>query len=218
MAFDRRRARRWGRDYLAYLDELLPENKTAPILDAGCGDGYLRFTLRETGFMNLHGVEPSREQVATARQICPGVEDGNLTDYLLAHPEAFEVVISTDVIDQRFRQEEVLAFLDACYAALKPGGRLILQTMNIANPLVRGFCGFPNDVAFSPDSLLELLGVCGFIQGEAREMRPLVHGVGSFSKWVLWKCLRRLWTPSTADKGRSAVHTALFLATCRRPD
>ena len=54
----------------------------------------------------------------------------------------FDLIVSLDLIEH-FQREEALRFLDLCFAALKPDGRLILanaerrQPVWFANPIWR---------------------------------------------------------------------------------
>ncbi|MCI0598968.1 MAG: class I SAM-dependent methyltransferase [Beijerinckiaceae bacterium] len=47
------------RGHVSVLRSMLPPNKTAPILDLGCGDGLLLAVAQSLGYTDLSGVELS---------------------------------------------------------------------------------------------------------------------------------------------------------------
>ena len=53
--------------------------------------------------------------------------------FLHARPQRFDLVTGLDIVEH-FTKDEVLDFLDACREALRPGGRLVLQTPNGESP------------------------------------------------------------------------------------
>lgn len=49
------------------VSQLCPENRlSTQILDVGCGKGYVGQYLKETGFMNLHGIDCSKNLLQQA--------------------------------------------------------------------------------------------------------------------------------------------------------
>lgn len=214
--FDEAAAKRWARSYRRYVRGLLPADKAAPIADVGCGCGMFLYLLRQSGYTDLHGVDISSEQVALARQVCDDVREGDAIEYLEARPGEFAFISALDLIEH-FRKDEVLRFLDACHEALVPGGRLVLQTPNAESPwgLMHRYHDFTHEVCFDPNCLLRLLNVCGFSGVRARELGPVVHGLKSGVRWMLWKVIRRtLWVWNIVETGYagSGVYTRVFLA------
>jgi SAM-dependent methyltransferase len=185
-------ARRY-RDYLrrrvgAWLSEV---PRSAAVADLGCGDGMLLRTFAEMGFTNLYGVEGSQEMYALCRQRFLAVEHGDLRDYLRCHVGAFEVVALFDVLEH-FTREEGAELLDEIYAALRPGGRLLLQLPNGDSPFAHGV--FASDVThetlYTLSSLGHLLAIAGLELMGVDEHSAEPSDFRSTARWLGWKILR----------------------------
>ena len=76
--------------------------------------------------------------------------------------------------------------------ALRPGGRLILQTPNPESPYAGGiiFGDFTHEHTVAPAALAGLLRVCGFQDIRLRETGPAPRAGISVFRWLAWKCLR----------------------------
>ena len=213
--FDKAKAERWGVAYDTFLKGWLPEKKDAAILDVACGGGNLLFFFKCRGYTNLQGVDVSPEQVLLARQAAGNVVESDAIQFLEAHSGRYDLVIGLDIVEH-FKKDEVLRFLDACYNSLRPGGRVVLQTPNaesIFGMKIR-YGDFTHEVGFSPNSLGWLLALCGFSQVVSREAGPVVHGIVSLGRYLLWKVIRAalvLYNLSeTGDRG-SGIYTRVFL-------
>ena len=202
--------------YLArVLAGWLPEDRGASIVDLGCGTGDVLAAFGAFGYTALAGVDRSAEQVRVAREIAPQVEEGDLFEYLADREQAFDLITGFDVIEH-LRKDEVLHFLDACHRALKPGGRLILQTPNAESPwgpAIR-YGDFTHEVCFTPGSLEWLLRLSGFEEVEARETGPRPLGWRSLGRVFLWRTMRlylALWNLVETGSAGSGVYTRVFL-------
>jgi len=95
------------------------------ILDLGCGNGYWAVPLTGAGH-RVVGVDGSVQRIENARREVPQArfEQLDIGDDLLARlgEEPFDVVISTEVVEHLFLPG---VWADACFASLRPGGRLI---------------------------------------------------------------------------------------------
>lgn len=190
-SFDAQASRKWGRAYRSYLRRWLPSDPAARILDAGCGGGRMLHFLGERGYTSVAGVDCSLGQVELARQINPRVQQGDAIAYLKDKDAEFDFIISLDVIEH-LRKDEVLEFLRLAHRAMKPGGRLVLQTPNGASPFVGNvlYGDFTHETAFSPGGLDRVLRLCGFEKVETREARPVAHGLFSAVRLALWMLTR----------------------------
>jgi 2-polyprenyl-3-methyl-5-hydroxy-6-metoxy-1,4-benzoquinol methylase len=211
---------RWGSAYDAYLAGWLPASPEAAIADLACGPGWLLRFFARRGYRNATGVDVSPEQVALARRHSATVQAGDVLGFLRAHAGRFDLLTGFDIIEH-FTKDEVLDFLDACHAALRPGGRLILQTPNGDSPFggaVR-YGDFTHETCFTPSLLGQLLVLTGFEQPEYREARPVVRGAASLVRAVLWGVLRRLlrlWNLAETGSAGSGILTRVFLASAVR--
>ncbi len=215
LTFDQAAAERWGRPYRHYLRGWLPDSKTASIVDLACGGGALLHHFKQLGYANIAGVEISPEQVKLARQVTPQVHEQNVLEYLVARRAEIDLLTSLDLVEH-LTKDEVLAFLDRCREALRPGGRLILQTPNAVSP----WCGairhgdFTHEVCFTPALLSRLLQMAGFRNIEAREQGPVAVGCGfkQSLRYLLWRCVSAaigfcslVETGSTGERVRTRV-------------
>ncbi|GAB4355485.1 MAG: hypothetical protein Kow006_21850 [Gammaproteobacteria bacterium] len=206
-----------------YLKNLIrkhfPADRSATVLDLGCGHGALIHFLRESGYRNVSGIDGSPEQVAVARRLgIEGVEEGDLREVLKAQGTAsLDVVVAFDVIEH-FKREELLAFADEVLRVLKPGGRWIVHVPNGESPFfgrIR-YGDLTHEMAFTSVSLGQLVLSSGFSDLRCYEDQPVVHGVKSRIRWVLWKMVRsglRLYLAAeTGDIGREAIFSQNLLA------
>lgn len=208
-------AERWGRGYDWYLRGWLPERKSAAILEVACGRGWLLHFFKRRGYENLTGVDISPEQVQLSRQVIENVVEDNVLDFLESAKEQYDLIVGLDIIEH-FHKDETLQFLDGCNRSLKPGGRLILQTPNADSPwgLMHRYNDFTHEICFNPNALRNLLHLIGFQHIEAREAGPVVHGVASFGRYVIWHLIRiilKIWNLAETGGIGSNVYTRVFL-------
>lgn len=128
-----------------------------------------------------------------------------------------DAVVSFDVVEH-FRKDELLSFVDEVRRVLRPGGRWIIHTVNGESPFfgrIR-YGDFTHEMAFTRESMSQLLLSSGFERVQCFEDTPVPHGVKSSVRWLLWKGIRgglRLWLAvETGDSGRSAIFTQNLLA------
>lgn len=216
--FDYVAARRWGKAFDWYLRGWLPEDKEAPILEVACGQGKLLNFFKERGFKNVSGVDVSAEQIALASQVVATVYEANVLEFLEGHASEFQLVVGLDIVEH-FSKDEVLRFLDGCRFALKPGGRLILQTPNAETPWAgdHRYGDFTHEVCFQQNSLSRILRLCGFSNITAREQGPIPRGysLASSIRWLIWQCIRlplKIYNIAETGSAGSGVLTRVFLA------
>ena len=223
LQFDPDTARRWAKPYRYYLRDWLPGDPAEEILEVACGSGKLLYFLKESGFTNLSGVDVSPQQVEIARQVLADVHNGDALEFLQQHPGEFGLIVGLDIVEH-FTKPEVMRFLDACFLALKPGGRLILQTPNAESPWgsVHRYNDFTHEVGLNPNALTRLLELCGFTDTSARELGPVPsgHSVKSSIRWVIWQTIRaamKVWNLAETGAPGSGVFTRVFLISAAKP-
>jgi SAM-dependent methyltransferase len=215
--FDREGAARWGKGAAYHLRGWMPESKNARILDLACGGGRLLFFFSQRGYTQLTGVDISPDQVALASQVASDVRHESALDHVESNPDSYDLITAYDIIEH-FHKNEALRFLDGCIGALRPGGRLILQTPNADSPFggsVR-YGDFTHELCLNPNSLTRLMRMIGFDGIEAREAGPVPYGnsAASAARFVLWKFIRaglRLWNLVETGDGGAGVWTRVFL-------
>lgn len=215
-----RRDLAFTKPYLARLvAKFFPADHNCSIVDLGCGSGALLLFLQEAAYVNTIGVETSPDQVEFARQL--GVRSVLLCDLVPflrnSASEVFDVVVAFDVIEH-FCKDEVLEIMDQVCRVLRPGGRLIMHAPN-----AEGIFGsrifwsdFTHETAFTREGLRQLTCACGFSAVQFSEDLPVVHGVKSLIRRVLWVGLRNIfrlaYMAETGDSGAGLILTQNLLA------
>jgi 2-polyprenyl-3-methyl-5-hydroxy-6-metoxy-1,4-benzoquinol methylase len=104
------------------------------VLDVGCSTGYLSRRLVERG-SSVVGLELDEQAAAEARRFCEEVLTGDVeTMELPFGPGSFDAVMCADLIEHL---RDPGAFLERVRPLIKPGGRLVLTTPNVANWTIR---------------------------------------------------------------------------------
>lgn len=215
------------RPRLPYLRRLVrdyfPPDRQCSILEIGCGHGALLYALHEAGYLNARGVDGSPQQVEAAKRLgIPGVEQGDLMEWLAATDAAsLDVVIAFDVIEH-FSKSELIPLVDEVRRVLKPKGRWIIHAPNGEGPFstrIR-YGDFTHELAFTRVSLDQLLRASGFASVDVHEDRPVPHGLISAIRAALWRLirLRLLWriAVETGELDRRAVFSQNLLAVAYR--
>lgn len=191
--FDEQAAARWGKAYAWYLRDWLPVRKDAAIADLACGAGRLLYWLTRQGYTNLSGVDISPDQVASARQVVPTVDQADLLEWLTKKKGQFDLLIGLDILEH-FTRDEALRFLDLCFEALKPNGRLILQTPNADSPfgLQHRYNDITHEWAYNVNQVTRLLRRAGFTGIQPREQGPVPWGYSlkSTVRFLVWRLIR----------------------------
>jgi SAM-dependent methyltransferase len=146
------------------LGPFLPADRSAAILDVGCGRGYVLQDLATLGYTNASGIEvdPGQANAATANGMRVELVQST-EEFLCKHESAYTTILLLDVLEHVPRENQP-AFLRAVARALKPGGKLICTVPNAASGI--GTYWLHNDythqTSFTQDSLEFILGQGGF--------------------------------------------------------
>ncbi|MBA3658518.1 MAG: class I SAM-dependent methyltransferase [Gemmatimonadales bacterium] len=180
-----------ARIYDAGWTLLFPPDRSAAILDVGCGPGDLLWWLQRRGYADAHGIDISPEQIRIARALgVAAVEEADLRSYLATRPAQFDRLILRDVLEHLTR-DVAIETLDSCRAALRSGGRLIVQVPNAESPLwgrIR-YGDVTHEMAFTESSLRQIFAVTGFGQVEFHPAGPVLRGPRDLPRHLLWKCV-----------------------------
>ncbi|HEX5984270.1 MAG TPA: methyltransferase domain-containing protein [Solirubrobacterales bacterium] len=139
-----------------------------PVLDAGCGRGEFLDLLAEAG-IEARGVDLDPGMVARCREKGHEVEEGNLLDVLEATPpQSLGCVFSAQVIEH-LEAEDLQRFLELGAERLRPGGLLIMETVNPHCPqAMNAFWVDPtHQQPLFPETMLALCQVTGFASANA---------------------------------------------------
>ena len=202
---------REGRRFDACFRDLLPADLEASILEVGCGTGsFLRY-LSSRGYRHCIGVDVAPQQVEGASIIGANVVERDALEYLRGQRESFDCIVAIDFLEH-LRKIEVLDFLDAAEQALRPGGVIVLQTLNAEWPFFGGimYGDFTHETAFTSHSMRQILNAAGFTHVRVVPARDIVTGLLSGVRWVLWRIERavfngtRVFTQNLIAAGRKA--------------
>ena len=187
----------------AQLNKLIrsyfPVDRNSAIVDLGCGHGALVHFAREVGYRNINGVDSSSQQVDTARRLgIEGVCQGDLLQTISSMADSsLDAVVAFDVIEH-FRKDELTGLVDQVLRVLRAHGKWIIHAPNAESPFGTRmrYSDFTHELAFTRESISQLLLSSGFAHVECYEDAPVAHGIKSSIRWVLWQGLRlglRLW-------------------------
>jgi 2-polyprenyl-3-methyl-5-hydroxy-6-metoxy-1,4-benzoquinol methylase len=201
----------------------IPADRNTSVLDLGCGSGTLLHFLKEAGYSRVVGVDGSPEQIVQARDC--GINEAQHGDVFgfveSARSESYDVVITFDVIEH-LTKPELFILADGVYRILSPGGRWIIHVPNaegIFGSRVR-YADLTHEQAFTRESVEQLIRAVGFRFVECFEDEPVIHGMASMIRWLIWKGARALiriyLMAETGDRGRDAVFSQNLLACAQK--
>ncbi len=175
-----------------YFYKFLPQDKEASIIELGCGNGGFVYWLQSIGYSNVSGIDASIEQIEYAKNLgIKNVAQANLIEFLYNKSEIYDVIFLRDVIEH-FNKNEVLDILDLIYKSLKKGGKIIIQTPNGAGIFGSRYRyhDFTHEISFTENSLRQILLMNNFSDLKFYETTPVIHGIKSFIRVILWKFIK----------------------------
>ncbi|MBU1853982.1 MAG: class I SAM-dependent methyltransferase [Candidatus Omnitrophica bacterium] len=207
--------KRTGHMYNVYLKGWLPADKSASLVDVGCGNGTLIRILKRAGYKDIQGVDSNKCKVEISRKEEARIVESDAVIFLQDKSESFDLILAMDLIEH-LKKERIRSFLQACFSALKKNGRLVLQTPNAESPwgMTCVYGDFTHETIFSPLWLKELLELAGFVNIELRPTGPVVHGALSLVRFFVWKIIwffLAIW--NIAEKGDigGGIYTRVFM-------
>ena len=179
-----------------------------PVLDIGAGQGELVKLLLADGY-DARGVDVSPEQVAIAHAAgLDRVRNGDYRDMLAELPGQLAVVTATDLLEH-FTKDEVLDAFHRVARALAPGGIFIARVPNAVSPLgghIR-YGDFTHETWYTARSVRQLAAAAGFSPVVIKPCPPVVHGLVSAARAVVWKLVSALFKVAlAAETGQLRGH------------
>jgi len=177
---------------LAYYDWYtrgwLPEDRSTPILDIGCGSGQFLYFLRARGYEQAVGLDLDRAQVKVARSLGLVASCATVKDFLADDGRTYGLVAMLDILEH-FTREELFPLMETVAGRLAPGGRLIASVPNADSPHAARaiYADITHEIAFTPTSLSELffchgLKVMGFRDPWPAPISPIRKGYRALSQ------------------------------------
>jgi SAM-dependent methyltransferase len=156
-------------DYLPYFRD------ASPVADLGCGRGEFLDLLREAGIEG-HGVDGNPEMVDRCLERGLSAELGDVLEFVSRRTPASCGGIFAAQLVEHLPPRVLGGFLEECHRALRPGGRLVLETVNPRSlvALVEAFYrDLTHEKPLHPDTLDFALRAAGFRDVELRYSSPV---------------------------------------------
>jgi SAM-dependent methyltransferase len=112
------------------------QDRTAHILDIGCGQGGLLEELRSAGYVNISGLDPSADCVEIARKKGFNVKHGSVPGW---SGQVFDVVILNHVLEHLWRINESLS---AIHGLIRPEGIIYVEVPDAERYAELVYCPF----------------------------------------------------------------------------
>ena len=148
----------------------------APVLDVGCGRGEFLGLLREAG-IEARGIDADADMVAYARGEGLDVEQADALAHLEQLPDASLGGIFAGQVVEHLPPPTLFRLLELAARKLRPGGRLIAETINPLSPLALRsyFADLTHAQPLVPETLQLLAKHAGFRQIETRFLNAPRH-------------------------------------------
>lgn len=185
----------------------LPKNAHAKILDFGCGWGDQLLSLWCAGYRDLEGVELVPEQAEATSNGVGGrfpvhCMDGQ--ELIASRPASYDLIILNDVIEH-VSPVDAVPFLSGIYAALRPAGRVVVRTPNMASLLAAysRYIDLTHKTGYTEFSLVQVTEQAGFVR-----QRFVSDYNWDPVRWRPWRPLQNLGLQALAN--RSLHHVFYF--------
>lgn len=180
-----------NREVLRFYAPFFKQNTS--VLDVGCGQGQFLELLAAKGIV-AQGVDSDSRMVALCCEKGLSVVQADLFAYLTEQQERFDGVFSSNVVEH-LSAEDVLRFIHLAYAALRPGGVVLLATPNPESLIVH-LHEFWRDATHVRLYNAPLLAFMLHVQG----FRDIVSGANPVTVWTPpadFSRLPQLWHPES---------------------
>jgi SAM-dependent methyltransferase len=149
----------------------------APVLDVGCGRGELLELLRDEG-VEARGVDADADMVAYARGAGLDVVQADLLQYLEDLPDASLGGLFAGQVVEHLPPSPLVRLLELARVKLRPGGVLVLETINPLSPLAlqNYYADLTHAQPLVPATLELLARQAGFREVETRFLNAPPEG------------------------------------------
>lgn len=177
-----------------YLPHVAGIGRDEHIVELGAGAGHFLAYLRRKGFKHLSGVDASEALVNIGCRDGIDLHCGDALAWLRKLPAGrCGAVVAIDLVEH-LHPGELLTLLDEAHRVLRPGGVLLLQTVNGAGL-------FPGQIAhgdlthvnvMNPASLSQALSICGFSDLSFHESGPIGTGGKAVLRRWAWRMIKAM--------------------------
>lgn len=147
-------------NYLKHLSN----DRTAPILDIGAGLGeFVAFCVSE-GYINVEGIELSNDNVEFCKEHDLPIKHADAHEFLPSSDKLYQTIVMNDVIEHLTKPQmwDILALIES---KLMPGGKVIIKTFNMANPIMGlngRYLDITHETGWTEQSMTQVLEASGF--------------------------------------------------------
>jgi 2-polyprenyl-3-methyl-5-hydroxy-6-metoxy-1,4-benzoquinol methylase len=210
------------KQWLQYnYQKLLPVNLNAKILEIGPGHGeLLEFLIKDQKYQNVIGVDISSEVVKFCNNIIP--ESTKLlsgdNQYFKENQNQFDCIMMLHVLEH-VPKSQTVSLLTHLHNCLKPGGLMIVEVPNMANPIVGlnfRYADFTHEVGFTDASLKYVLRRAGFSDIDIRPSKVPTGSVARKIQYFLQISLEtvlslamKVYIPSSKQIISTAIYAVL---------
>lgn len=150
----------YQRNYFKYL-KLDPADR---VLVVSCGPGYFLNTLKNNGIEDVLGIDSDPVKIEYAKEKGLIAKEANAIEFLESNEKKFDIIVLEQEINH-LTKPEILFFLKLCWQNLRPGGRLVVHSLNGANPITGSEAlaqNFDHYNTFTEYSLSQILEYCDY--------------------------------------------------------
>jgi SAM-dependent methyltransferase len=144
------------------------------VIDAGCGTGEFLTLLRDAGLAAV-GVDSDKAMVDHCRQLGLDATDDEAVEFLRGRPEDSQGGIFAAGLIEHLQRGEVVELMRLAFSRLRPGGVLVLQTINpmCLTAYARFYGDFGQTEPVPALALRWLAESCGFTSVEVEYSSPV---------------------------------------------
>jgi SAM-dependent methyltransferase len=167
------------------LKDVVPQDKTARILDVGCATGEALLALKELEYENLLGIDIDNNLIDIAKQNdAPAEHAEDTEEYLNQKKNQFDAILLLDVLEHIPITRQI-SFIRSIYNALAPHGKLILMVPNAYCPVAMAmrYGDFTHKCSFTPNSIKFILQNAGFDNIKVTDLTPKTNAKVSLRFW-----------------------------------
>jgi len=148
-----------------YFTSHIPKDKSAKILDIGCGYGQFLFALKQQGHENIKGIDINNESINECRNKGLNVEQiTDIRDFAKQATEKFDLITMSHVLEHIDKEKIIDTLAHIKKYLLKDGGEFILMVPN-----AQSYTGtywryedFTHTIMFTAGSCIYVLKAAGF--------------------------------------------------------